>query len=173
MTVEMLKSYYPLVVALIGTVGAQMTSAVAVADLSDTKSDVLDKEDVRKLMVASWFMFFTLIFSGFASGLLGLLNQQKLHDGWFRRHRRLLLLALIYNVTMIGVGFAAFGCMAAAMAAYTNVGVGGFAAWYIGGGYLIAVLTTIWQLAALRKGKCFRSNSRQHSSRLGLIICKS
>lgn len=152
-TLETLKSYYPAVVALIGTVGAQMTFAVVVADLPETTSSVLDKEDVRNLMVASWFMFVTLIFAGVASGLIGLLNHEALERGWFREHPGWLLYAITCNLTVITIGFAAFGCMAAAMAAYTNVGVGGFSAWFIGGGYLITMFAVVWSLAGLRKCK--------------------
>ncbi|KAK0711828.1 hypothetical protein B0H67DRAFT_647172 [Lasiosphaeris hirsuta] len=157
-SIETLKSWYPTIVVIIGTVGAQMTFAVVLADLPDTASEVFAKDDFRKFVVASWSMFVTLIFSGFAGGLLGMLNEQKLRDGWFKSHRRWLRAAIACNIILITVGFAAFGCMAAAMTAYTNAGVGGFAAWQIGGGYLITILAIFWYIAHLIEYKYNFSN---------------
>lgn len=143
---DILTSYYPAVVALIGTVGAQMTFSVVLADLPDTASDVFDTGDVRKLMAASWLMFAVIIFSGFAAGLLGIFYQKELQDGWLRqrKNRIWLYLAVACNITLITTAFAAFGCMAAALSAYTNAGVGGYAAWQLGGGYLVTMLAALY-----------------------------
>jgi len=156
-SVQIVKSYFPVVIILLGTVGTQMTFGIILTELPETNSDVLSKEDVRRLLTASWFMFMILVFEGFVAGLVGILYEESMMDGLFRKNKFLLFLAFVNNIILEAVSFGAFGCMAAAITAYTHPAVGAVSGILIGGGFFWTLVATGWYIVHWRRGESFRT----------------
>jgi hypothetical protein len=149
---EILK-FYPLVVMIIATVGAQMSFTVVLSKIETP--DASRADFVRRMIGLSWLLFLGVTWFAFLAGVIDIIHGPSVEKGvlrevWFLKYGVILLVLSIEGMT-----FAAFLCMAIAVKEFDRR-LGWWAIAIISIGAAITLLTTALHGWRVNKKEAFQ-----------------